>query len=91
MDMKKFESEDDPGFVAVVGELRRWIRDLDQSSVADGRKMQELLIQGPTTMGRSAPVISSADVRNTVENRGNVANQALQQTVHGGIHINQLV
>ncbi|KAK3680817.1 Alpha/Beta hydrolase protein [Podospora appendiculata] len=29
MDMTKFTSTDDPGFVAVCGELRRWIRDID--------------------------------------------------------------
>lgn len=28
MDMTKFESADDPGFKAVVGELRRWIREI---------------------------------------------------------------
>ena len=34
---------------------------------------------------------SSRDTQSTVENQGNVANQALQQTVYGGIHINQSV
>ncbi|KAB5511470.1 hypothetical protein GE09DRAFT_1270301, partial [Coniochaeta sp. 2T2.1] len=29
MDMARFAAEDDPGFVAVCGELRRWIRQLD--------------------------------------------------------------
>ncbi|KAH0562800.1 hypothetical protein GP486_002572 [Trichoglossum hirsutum] len=28
MDMTKFEDAEDPGFVAVAGELRRWIKDL---------------------------------------------------------------
>lgn len=28
MAMTKFASEDDPGFVAVAGELRRWIKEL---------------------------------------------------------------
>lgn len=27
-DMTKFERDDDPGFLAIVGELRRWIREL---------------------------------------------------------------
>jgi len=26
MDMTKFESADDPGFIAVAGEIRRWIK-----------------------------------------------------------------
>jgi hypothetical protein len=30
MDITKFESEDDPGFAAVAGELRRWIKEMNQ-------------------------------------------------------------
>jgi hypothetical protein len=29
MDMARFAAADDPGFLAVCGELRRWIRQLD--------------------------------------------------------------
>ena len=32
MDMTKFEGEDDPGFITVVGELRRWIKELTSPS-----------------------------------------------------------
>jgi hypothetical protein len=28
MSMTKFETEDDPGFVSVTGELRRWVKGL---------------------------------------------------------------
>ena len=28
MDMTKFEDPSDPGFTAVAGELRRWVREL---------------------------------------------------------------
>ena len=28
MDMTKFEREDEPGFIAIAGELRRWIKEL---------------------------------------------------------------
>jgi hypothetical protein len=28
MDMTKFENGDDSGFIALVGELRRWVREL---------------------------------------------------------------
>jgi hypothetical protein len=28
MDMTKFEDTSDPGFTAVAGELRRWVREL---------------------------------------------------------------
>jgi hypothetical protein len=28
MDMTKFEHEDDPGFRAIAGELRRWIKEV---------------------------------------------------------------
>jgi hypothetical protein len=32
MDMTKFEDASDPGFIAVVGELRRWVRELEALS-----------------------------------------------------------
>jgi len=32
MDMTKFEHEEDPGFIAVAGELRRWTRGLSTPS-----------------------------------------------------------
>lgn len=31
MDMTKFEDVDDPGFLAIAGELRRWCRELSSS------------------------------------------------------------
>lgn len=34
MDMTKFEREDDPGFTAVAGELRRWVKELSAPSEA---------------------------------------------------------
>lgn len=34
MDMTKFENADDPGFKAVVGELRRWVKELARSQNA---------------------------------------------------------
>jgi hypothetical protein len=91
MDMTKFESDDDPGFVAVVGELRRWIRDLSQSSVRDDSPIQGQRTHGATTLKQSGSGISEGDGRNTIENRANIANLAWRQTVYGGIHINQSV
>jgi hypothetical protein len=32
MDMTKFESIDEPGFVAVTGELRRWCREISANT-----------------------------------------------------------
>jgi hypothetical protein len=37
MDMTKFEDVDDPGFLAVAGELRRWCRELSSSSLGASR------------------------------------------------------
>lgn len=31
MDMTKFENTDDPGFTAISGELRRWVKELNAS------------------------------------------------------------
>ncbi|KAK4233048.1 P-loop containing nucleoside triphosphate hydrolase protein, partial [Achaetomium macrosporum] len=36
MDMTKFASVDDPGFLAVCGELRRWIKQLGKAATLDG-------------------------------------------------------
>lgn len=36
MDMTKFASVDDPGFLAVCGELRRWIKQLGKAVTPDG-------------------------------------------------------
>jgi hypothetical protein len=36
MDMTKFASVDDPGFLAVCGELRRWIKQLGKATAPDG-------------------------------------------------------
>jgi hypothetical protein len=35
MNMTKFENADDPGFIAVAGELRRWAKALDVPSNAE--------------------------------------------------------
>jgi hypothetical protein len=47
--------------------------------------------KGAAVLEQSGPATSSGDARNTIENKGNVANQALRQTIHGDVHINQLV
>jgi ankyrin repeat protein len=42
MDMTKFEGEDDPGFIAVAGELRRWCKEV--SLVTAQRAVTPLLL-----------------------------------------------
>jgi hypothetical protein len=32
MDMARFEDEDDSGYIAVIGELRRWNRELSSAN-----------------------------------------------------------
>ncbi|KND92397.1 Protein SERAC1, partial [Tolypocladium ophioglossoides CBS 100239] len=39
MDMTKFENEDDPGFIAVVGELRRWVKEITKAEIARSRQL----------------------------------------------------
>ena len=41
MDMTKFASTDDAGFLAVCGELRRWIKEIAQATTHDGRNELE--------------------------------------------------
>lgn len=42
MDMTKFEHEDEPGFTAITGELRRWIKESIAQSNAGTRRVGEL-------------------------------------------------
>ncbi|OBT50677.1 hypothetical protein VE04_08704 [Pseudogymnoascus sp. 24MN13] len=40
MNMTKFENLDDPGFIAIVGELRRWIKALSRAQEVEAAKQQ---------------------------------------------------
>ena len=82
MEMTKFKSEDDPGFIAVVGELCRWIGDASQSSMADDGTMHGPQTQSPNAArkrGRSNDF--AGDGQNKVRSRGNVTNQSGQNNV----------
>jgi hypothetical protein len=39
--MTKFESDDDPGFLAIIGELRRWIKELTIPTITTAAYIQE--------------------------------------------------
>ena len=41
MDMTKFEYEDDPGFIAIAEELRRWSKDLALLKISRNLPMQQ--------------------------------------------------
>jgi hypothetical protein len=43
MDMAKFEREDDPGFIAVAGELRRWVK---ESITSESSRSPQLEAEG---------------------------------------------
>jgi hypothetical protein len=47
--MTKFGSENDPGFIAVAGELRRWMKEFRQSGGVDDIIKQEQRVQSPAT------------------------------------------
>ena len=49
MDITKFEKEDDPGFKAVVGELRRWVKESVRSE-----KTRLLKLESERSHNRSA-------------------------------------
>lgn len=56
MDMTRFEHVDDPGFIAVTGELRRWIKGLSTGDPVQP-SATECLTEVPS-MG--VPVLSSS-------------------------------
>ena len=49
MDMIRFGSIDDPGFTAVAGELRRWVKRISVSSTVE--QPAPPLVETPTTSG----------------------------------------
>lgn len=53
--------------------------------------VQEQQAGRPADLGKSSIGIPSGQIQSIFENKGNVANQAGQQIVHGGIIINQSV
>jgi len=55
------------------------------------RQLKKRRTEGATVPEQSWPALSSGDARNTIENKGNVGNQALHQTIQGDVHINQFV
>ncbi|KAI1452410.1 Alpha/Beta hydrolase protein [Annulohypoxylon moriforme] len=75
MDMTKFQDEDDPGFVSVAGELRRWVKELSAAKIAVNSPEQEGHVQaGPQTpMSRTPPAVT---------HNGN--NQGQARAVYGG-------
>lgn len=75
MDMTKFENGDDPGFLAVLGELRRWTKELGTGPVAAkaNDKAREVLDS------EKRPAIS---YRNSITHNGDNNGQA--RVVYGG-------
>ena len=62
-DMARFESEDDPDFISVAGELRRWVRQLGQSSgespvVIETSRFDTLLFALFYSLTQSFPTLS---------------------------------
>ena len=55
------------------------------------RQRKKRRTEGATVPEQSWPALSSGDARNTIENQGNVTNQALHQTIQGDVHITQFV
>jgi hypothetical protein len=47
--MTKFGSEDDSGFIAVTGELNRWMKEVRQSSMVDGTIKLEQRVRSPAS------------------------------------------
>jgi hypothetical protein len=91
MDITKFEDGDDPGFKAVAGELRRWLRELGRSKVSDNGMGQEHQEGHGADFVQGSTGDPSGRIQNRFKNTGTVANQAGQQIIHGGFTIKQSV
>lgn len=87
MNMTKFASEYEPGFLAVAGELRRWSKQLTQVAAPGSLSIQQEHKGHFTDFGRTTGVTSGR--QNTFGNGGSVVNQSGQQTNHGDLNINR--
>lgn len=67
MNMTKFTSPEDPGFVAVCGELRRWIRD---TNTAERRHLKPPLSRNTDLDEQPGTAIQSGDGNRMFNNFG---------------------
>lgn len=63
VDMTKFENTEDPGFIAVVGELRRWVRDLSAATQKDIPKTEPLRRKPLVQMAQSLSISEEVGIQ----------------------------
>jgi hypothetical protein len=85
MAMARFEREDDPGFLAVAGQLSRWCKTLTQLKLSDSRAMQQEQQERPSNSELRSTATSIGHIQNT---GGNFPNQGGQQNFYKDININ---
>ena len=79
MDITKFEKEDDPGFKAVVGELRRWVKESVRSE-----KTRPLELETERSHNRSASEFAERTSKPQVLRITQDGSQFGSTTVSGG-------
>ena len=80
--MPKFENEDDTGFIAVSGELRRWIRHMNNISTGnDAMELSVAVSPRELPLELSPTELSGRNVVNGTIMGGSVG---IIENVHGG-------
>lgn len=79
MDMTKFEDVNDPGFIAVAGELRRWAKELAQPTAPT-------LVNVSETVHTSGPGPSSMSQPKSFPSNLSMGPQSCSIEAHGGHH-----
>ncbi|CAI4214345.1 unnamed protein product [Parascedosporium putredinis] len=77
-DMARFEGPNDAGFVAVCGELCRWVRDMNSA-----KDRVPLESQASSPPGPSRPQPSGARMHSNNNRQYNASGSAVQHNVHG--------
>ncbi|KAH8803004.1 hypothetical protein F5884DRAFT_756306 [Xylogone sp. PMI_703] len=83
MDMTKFDSEDNLGFVSVVGELRRWVKELKPIDLEDTTLASRVPCSGENAESPDANIH-----RDTAHYGSNMRANVIygsSQTVHSGL------
>jgi len=77
--MTRFETENDQGFVAVVGEIRRWIKEITMPGDMDNlSNMNQLSLEKPTFSSSQSTVAMSTEA-STIQNTVQVFHSNLQR------------
>lgn len=82
MDMVKFSTEDDPGFISVVGELLRWVKDIRSQQQLSSNHAESKSASGPSEQRGTKEELGGITICGDVV-QSSIVNGC--QTIHGDL------